>query len=147
MGPGEHRGLTCKGSVPHSSTRNRPFVSGHGWVQFKHPQNGDPGCYSRMWNQPGEALGHAEEPPAGTLCRFSLYSLLGSRPSATIITLFLPKKILKPRSRRREMSALELTPLGIPLPPPAHLLCFQAFRTSFSLLFLMLATEKTKMYL
>lgn len=33
------------------------------------------------------------------------------------------------------------------LPLPAHRLCFQALRTSFSLLFLMLATEKTKRYL
>lgn len=31
--------------------------------------------------------------------------------------------------------------------PAAHRLCFQALRTSFSLLFLMLATEKTKMCL
>lgn len=102
-----------------------------------------------MWNTPGEALGQPEEAPGGTLCRFSLYSLLGSRPSATIITLFFPKKILPRSSRRKRMSALELSPLGIPhpAPPPAHLLCFQAFRTSFSLLFLMLATEKTKMYL
>lgn len=34
-----------------------------------------------------------------------------------------------------------------PLPPPAHRLCFQALRMSFSLLFRMLATEKMKRYL
>lgn len=99
---------------------------------------------------PGEALGHPEEPPAGTLCRFSLYSLLGSRPSATIITLFFPKKILAQEEEEEEKDVSSgAHPLGHPppAPPPAHLLCFQAFRTSFSLLFLMLATEKTKMYL
>ncbi|KAJ7411192.1 ER membrane protein complex subunit 1 [Pitangus sulphuratus] len=45
------------------------------------------------------------------------------------------------------MSCPELTPLrNSPFPAPPNLLCFQAFRTSLSLLFLMLATENTKMY-
>lgn len=81
-----------------------------------------PECYSRMWNMPGEALGHPEEPPAGTLCRFSLYSLLGSRPSATIITLFFPKKILAQEEEEEEKDVssgahlLGHPPLHHPLP-------------------------------
>lgn len=75
------------------------------------------------------------------------------------MTLFFPKKILGRQEKeeddeKAEGSGAALAPRA-PCPPravppaaaPPHLLCFQAFRTSFSLLFLMLATEKTKMYL
>lgn len=53
--------------------------------------------------KPDTALGgpgqHPPLPSAPTWCKFSLYSLLGSFPSATIMTLFFPKKILR-RERR-----------------------------------------------
>lgn len=85
------------------------------------------------------------------MCRFSLYSLLGSRPSATIITLFFPKKILGREKDEEEDEEEEKEEEAVSSPTAPHalayLLCFQAFRTSLSLLFLMLATEKTKMYL
>lgn len=49
----------------------------------------------------------------------------------------------RPRSESIPVSSL----LRKARPPSAHRLCFQAFRMSFSLLFLMLATEKMKRYL
>lgn len=85
-----------------------------------------------------------------TWCRFSLYSLLGSRPSATIITLFFPKKILQRNEEEDDEDEKAVRPAAShppPTRPRAHRLCFQAFRTSFSLLFRMLATEKMKMCL
>lgn len=63
--------------------------------------------------------------------------------------LVLPEEDPAQEEQEEEDVSPGAHPLGIshPAPSPAHLLCFQAFRTSFSLLFLMLATEKTKMYL
>lgn len=153
----------------HTATMTPPTTQlshcDNGESQLKHPHKGHPRklcCPSTFipWHSCHGALGHAgkikktlKQSPRPLPCADSPCTRCSAPVPAPPSSLCSSRrrswggrrKKRRMKKRRRRRLRLSAPP---PLPhAPAHLLCFQAFRTSLSLLFLMLATEKTKMYL